>query len=789
MVDIRCSRGRAAALTTVVTLGLVTAVALHKLSKANQEDPAQSRAWNRTSPKQPRLLEIRGVTKGPAQQRTITGRAAAAAAAAAAAMAPNIRRDWYPQSPDGAGRHRRSHPSLVCSREVCERQDAYVHARLDQLQEPCENFYAFVCSRSWAVRNAKPDDAPYRSQTTAKLMYDLPKTLKQYFQLKQKTYYEFPGTFISQALFFIPNCTSIYSRNGLGWDPWQELLGKLGLRGWPFPNVSPEWNVSGIAGFIDGTLGIFPFTEVRVVNEYGNDYSVQLDVPRTILRRHQLRHTNENLFNYSQVVAKALSILNVMENVELLAENIVILEMRLEEAAEMKTFVPPLARKRSLESLPESQKWSWRDYVNVIFRYPLNRIDIVEALAPDYLTDVADIMDNTSYTTLANYMGYRTMVHLSPMLPDEAEFLVPLSRDKLVVGVGERFQACVHLLEDLFPFGMRMFTLMTLGGDNPLKYSTALDTQVEHMFNHTQNLMANLVQNAYWLNPVERVIAKEKILNVNFDFMGTAVRDLSVPALYYDPKAPPFDGLKLLQSFYAIQANTKRTYFDPWHRTMDLDNRHHVSSLHPDIEYIHGKNHLFMPYAVLAFLRGVSQSVEPLFVPIVAQFLLKGLFFAVDDRGASVDHRNRIVDWWSKPTAEKYSHIRDCFFKQYKEEMQLKLPDVDIVGDLADDIADNAVVPPLYDYYLSLLGMDTMTARRTRAPFGGFTLEQIFFVYYALSQCDHRSLAYAKRLLGFGETSPEIKVNIPLRNFAKFSEAFGCQPGNEMSPQDRCLVW
>lgn len=121
--------------------------------------------------------------------------------------------------------------------------------------------------------------------------------------------------------------------------------------------------------------------------------------------------------------------------------------------------------------------------------------------------------------------------------------------------------------------------------------------------------------------------------------------------------------------------------------------------------------------------------------------------------------------------------------------MQLKLPDIDMVGDMADNIADNAAVAPLYDYYLSRLGMDTLTARRTRAPFGGFTLEQIFFVYYALTQCDHRSLAYAKRVLGFGQTSPEIKVNIPLRNFAKFSEAFGCQPGNEMSPQDRCLVW
>lgn len=43
----RCSPSRAAIVVTVVTLGLVTtAVVVHKLSKANQEeDPAQSGAW------------------------------------------------------------------------------------------------------------------------------------------------------------------------------------------------------------------------------------------------------------------------------------------------------------------------------------------------------------------------------------------------------------------------------------------------------------------------------------------------------------------------------------------------------------------------------------------------------------------------------------------------------------------------------------------------------------------------------------------------------------------------
>lgn len=619
-------------------------------------------------------------------------------------------------------------------------------------------------------------------------MYDLPKTFNQYFRLKPKTYYDFPGTFISQALFFIPNCTSIYSRNGLGWDPWQDVIGKLALEGWPYSKPPENKNVSATTGGVDASLGIFPFTEVRVVNEYDQNYIVELDVPKTILRRHQLWYTGESLFNYTQMVAKALSILGMVHQVDSLAENIVILEMRLEEAIELKKFVPPSARMKRVESLPRSNKWNWVDYVNVLFNYPFNKIDKLALLADGYFRDLADIMDNTSYTTLVNYIGYRTIVHLSPLLPDEVDFLVPLSQDHQLPGIGDRFQACVHLLEQLFPFGMRTFLRMSLGDVNPLKYSTLLDAEIEQMFNYTQHIMVNLVKNAYWLNPVERIIAKEKVLNVQFDFMGT-VKDLSIPAVYYDPRMPPFDGSNLLASFFKIQANTKRVYYDPWHRSMDLDNQHHLSSLHPDIEYMYGRNHLFVPYAVLAFMRGMTMKIEPLFIPIVAQYLLRGLFLAVDERGSFVDHHNRIRDWWSRETIDKYGHIKDCFFKQYRDEMQLRLPDVDIIRDTLENVADNAVVAPLYDYYVSALGMDSATARKTRAPFGGFTLEQLFFIYYAVSRCDLKDASHTKRLLEFGDTPGDVRVNIPLRNFAKFSDAFGCQPGNEMSPQDRCLVW
>lgn len=64
----------------------------------------------------------------------------------------------------------------------------------------------------------------------------------------------------------------------------------------------------------------------------------------------------------------------------------------------------------------------------------------VEVWASDYLQDLAEIMENSSRTTLFNYLGYRLMVHLAPLLPDDAAFLVPLSHERAVRGGSDRLQ-------------------------------------------------------------------------------------------------------------------------------------------------------------------------------------------------------------------------------------------------------------------------------------------------------------------------------------------------------------
>ncbi|CAN7982498.1 unnamed protein product, partial [Ixodes hexagonus] len=335
----------------------------------------------------------------------------------------------------------------LCSRPtVCKHVDSYLTSRLALAQDPCEDFYGYVCSRPWPT-SGHPNDAPYSVLATSRLMYGMPKTLERYFAMRERSYHDYPGVFLNQAAFFLPNCTSMYSRNGLGWDPWQDLLRTVGLSGWPYQRKAAGSNVSATAATLDATVGVFPFVQVQVKREYEPCCAVRLDTPSTIYKRHALWHSEGDAQNYTATVARALSLLGVMPDVDILAQNLVILEMRLESALTTRRPTSPAAnREYEPEALPHAgSMWHWGSYLARLLNEgypgesdsPLNSAEVIDI---DFFRDLAEIMENTSCTTLFNYMGYRALVHLSPLLPDDAAFLVVLSQSDPVPNVPERFQ-------------------------------------------------------------------------------------------------------------------------------------------------------------------------------------------------------------------------------------------------------------------------------------------------------------------------------------------------------------
>lgn len=104
---------------------------------------------------------------------------------------------------------------------------------------------------------------------------------------------------------------------------------------------------------------------MRVKREYEPCCAVQLDTPVTVFKRHTLWHPGEDAHNYTLLVTKALSLLGMLPDQDVLAQNIVILEMRLEDALGFRrAAVPAIGREADPDVLPHSKaKWHWPSYL------------------------------------------------------------------------------------------------------------------------------------------------------------------------------------------------------------------------------------------------------------------------------------------------------------------------------------------------------------------------------------------------------------------------------------------
>ncbi|KAM7289945.1 neprilysin-1-like [Ixodes scapularis] len=659
--------------------------------------------------------------------------------------------------------------------------------------EPCDDFYEHVCGAPGAGRKtagslaAALPSISYETQITAKMLNDLEEMFHVY--KASNPYKEFPSMFINQAAFFLPNCTAGYSRNGLGWDPFQEVLDDIGMSNWP-TDFPANASLSTLVAKVDAALAVFPFIEVTVRNEYENKHSIHLDVPKTILKRSQIWYTSSNLTDHVFQVANVLRALGVAKPMaESSAGELVRLEVQLENAISMQRFEPPPYRTRTVDKLPQHKNWEWKQYLSLVFKnYPmLDESQVsVETLAPDYLEDFAKILGRTTIPNLLMYVGYRVLVHLSPLLPDEVGYFVPLSSDGFVSGVPERLQGCARLLELIYPQGLRTFLRMSLGLPNSvLHYDTRYDQEVTSMFRGLNEILRNVVGHTTRYDPVERAIAAEKLKNMKFSFFGT-VQNLTPIAEYYNLDVPAFRGTRLVESYYNILINSRRSYYHPVKRSRDWDNRFHVSSLRRVVEYVHGRNALFCPYSNVALANLThSGSIRMLDIPIVGAPILRGLVEAIDERGSFVDHKLRVRSWWSRDTIRQHRRIRDCFWRQYKTALENLLKnDVDLIKTIEDDMADNAIVYPLYLYFMRKVkkslpsGLSVMTQRW-------------FFIQFARAHCSRAAdPLYDQRLAFFGDTPPRLRVNIPLMNFPVFADAFNCQKGDVMYPESgRCSVW
>lgn len=155
-----------------------------------------------------------------------------------------------------------------------------------------------------------------------------------------------------------------------------------------------------------------------------------------------------------------------------------------------------------------------------------------------------------------------------------------------------------------------------------------------------------------------------------------------------------------------------------------------------------------------------------------------------DDQGSQFDADGNLRDWWTASDKKQFEDRTSCIKDQYGS--FVAVDDLKLNGKLTlgENTADNGGMRIAYMALLSTF------AGKEPAPIDGLTAEQRFFLGWANVWCQNRTDAFSRMLVTIDPHSPsKYRVNGTVSNMPEFREAYHCAATAPMVNQNACRVW
>jgi predicted metalloendopeptidase len=157
-----------------------------------------------------------------------------------------------------------------------------------------------------------------------------------------------------------------------------------------------------------------------------------------------------------------------------------------------------------------------------------------------------------------------------------------------------------------------------------------------------------------------------------------------------------------------------------------------------------------------------------------------------DDSGRKFDGHGRMVEWWPAEVAERFEERAQCVADQYSAfevEDGLNVNGQLTLGENIADIGGTRQAFRAYQAWQEEHGPEPQLLEE-------ITNEQLFFVSMAQSWCSVASPEFERMQVMSNPHSPaRFRVIGPNRNLPEFHEAFSCEVGTAMHPEEMCEVW
>lgn len=608
----------------------------------------------------------------------------------------------------------------ACLSRFCLAHSSYLKGYLDWAADPCADFYAFVCHRRRQSSDAQLVARTERSLLEAMRGGRAPPLLEQCWK----------GSQVAQ-------------RRQL-----RELLEEVGLGGWPFHNNRGRVDVWRVTAALSRDIGLDALLAIETLQPQSPPSTLLVAVgePDLLIGRHRERRLPRW---YTDAVVAAFRIVGdstetnasagVREFSEKLAE---VSSSRGEE-----DFAASRFRLATVASYG-----AYKPLLSLVLRGLVTVRDKTRLLVKSdrYLRALRSVLQMTRSSDVLNYLGFRLIVHVAPLLGDDFRELWDLRLRQLAGGTAPRpagwprWRRCLRQLEPL----LQDRYMATFGHLLDAKLELA---SLAALASELKGRLVSALPTLPWLAPADRPRARNVLASVRVRFFYPQLR--SGPQ-QHGPARPG----RLLAAYRdacrashaaRLSGRWKGSLFDTW----------------PRWDWASGS--VFVPAALLD-LTQLSEESLGVQVPRLTSRLVRALLQAVHQRSHAFGRLE-----WSMNTSAALHRTEGCLDAQY--------------GSSGDDglasarrWLDNAALMPAQEQFGAYLRERRVALGDSGGLQRGLNTRHLFHVLLAASLC-----------AGPGDRTDQarMRVNQPLRNSPTFAKLWNCSHAAPMNPSRRCAIW
>lgn len=682
-----------------------------------------------------------------------------------------------------------------CRTTFCRSMTEHFKSALNWTLPPCGDFYEFVCS-SWGTKKTEvfSQDSLY-----AEGIENLLKTVllepsnagNQLYKIADNSGMAENSTsqlgyvreLIELCMHDSGNKTDTEKQEEQ-WSHLRSLLTTVGLESWPYQNdTASRADLWRTVVLLFRHLGLTTLVAVSVERDPENDTSlvISIDEPDIGIGLFGTKDTilpswYANLVRGTMKTFSPYKYLNEADKVLAFSEKLA----QITSTRGERNYVQE-AKLTVVHNLP-----SYAQFLGLLFDDVTSVNDKTRLLVKNirYLKALRTLVHMTQNHDLLNYLGFRAVLHISPLMFGEEFVELSSVRMRQLTGNKKlrwpRWKTCLRMLEDAVPFVYQRAFFKATNKLLNIERVTAL-------LNDLKSSVLLAVSNFTWMDAVDKMHARNILADVNLEvFYPSWIREDNGEAFSALLPGPP-NGTELeLLSVYSdfVRKSTERRLlsiaggsvpaYPEWKGSM--------FSTFPKFDY--ETRSVYVPVALFNFSVPDTDAGLLFQTPRIATRVMAALIAALHRNSYPHPELPRMLN-----TTMGLANATACLESQYRT-VSNNLHDQKIRSGVTTtyDFLDNAAIEPAVEQFSKYVVESGVAVQQDMLNLP-LNSKQLFHVLYTADLCESGSSEQLRQ--EFAEdarTPPRLRVVVPLRNTPSFAHAWSCSLEDAMNPTEKCKL-